>query len=94
MKFNWISEKEIDDPLRKFCIDLEFRLRPRITRFLMDRLERECEGDFSSFHFDVDLTSGKLRIGPKTPLGLSQKIKSDFQNEFGTFTLQQTNLAS
>ncbi|MBT8321283.1 MAG: hypothetical protein KJO90_06390 [Eudoraea sp.] len=89
MKFNWISEKEIDDSLKKFCIDLEYHLRPRITRFLMERLELECEGDFSSFYFDVDLTSEKLRIGPKTPLSLTQKIIFDFQSEFGTFTFPQ-----
>ncbi len=94
MKFNWISENIIDDSLRKYCIDLEFRLRPRITRFLMERLETECQGDFSSFHFDVDLTSGKMYIGPKTPLVLTNKITSDFQKEFGTFTFQQTDLAS
>ena len=94
MKFNWISDKQIDDSLRKFCIDLEFRLRPRITRFLMERLETECQGDFSSFHFDVDLSSGKMFIGHKTPLALTDKIISDFQKEFGTFTFQQTNLAS
>lgn len=93
MKFNWISDKEIDDSLLKFCIELEFLLRPRITRFLMDRLEYECEGDFSSFHFDVDLTSGKLHISKSTPLALINKITSDFQKEFGTFHFQQTNPA-
>ena len=94
MIFNWISDKEIDDSLKKFCIELEFRLRPKITRFLMDRLEYECEGDFSSFHFDVDLTSGKLHIGPNTPLALMNKITTDFQREFGAFNFQQTNIAS
>ncbi|MCE2612846.1 hypothetical protein LVD13_07675 [Flavobacteriaceae bacterium D16] len=93
MRFNWISEKEIDDSLRKLCIDLEYRLRPRITRFLMDRLEYECEGDFSSFHFDVDLTSGKLFISGKTPLGLTQKIASDFQKEFSSFTFYKAKLS-
>ena len=94
MKFNWISEKEIDETLRKSCIDLEYRLRPRITRFLMDRVEYECQGDFSSFHFDVYLNSGKIRISRKTPIRLTQKISPEFQREFGTFTFQQTNLAS
>jgi hypothetical protein len=88
MRFNWISEKEIDDSLRELCIDLEYRLRPRLTRFLMDHLDNECEGDFSSFYFDVDLTSGKLCISRKTPLGLTQKIAADFHREFSSFTFQ------
>ncbi|MCX2720603.1 hypothetical protein [Lentiprolixibacter aurantiacus] len=88
MKFNWISEKEIDDSLRKSCIDLEYLLRPKITRFLMDHLEYECKGDFSSFHFDVDLNLGKLHISHKTPLRLSQKIMADFQRELGTLSFQ------
>lgn len=88
MKFNWISEQEIDDTLRKSCIELEYRLRPRITRFLMDRLEYECQGDFSSFHFDVDLNLRRLHINSKTPLTLARKIMADFQEEFGAFSFQ------
>ncbi len=88
MKFNWISEREIDDSLRKFCIELEYRLRPRITRFLMERLEYECRGDFSSFHFDVDLNLGQLRIGKNTPVQLTNKIALDFQKEFNRFSFQ------
>lgn len=88
MKFNWISDKEIDDSLRKFCIELEYRLRPRITRFLMDRLEYECRGDFSAFHFDVDLGSRELRIGKSTPLPLANRIAADFHKEFHAFSFQ------
>ncbi|MBT8222004.1 MAG: hypothetical protein KJN96_02420 [Eudoraea sp.] len=88
MRFNWISEREIDDSLRKFCIELEYSLRPRITRFLMERLEYECRGDFSSFHFDVDLNLGQLRIGKNTPMRLTKKIASDFRKEFNRFSFQ------
>ncbi len=88
MKFTWISEKEIDDSLYKFCIELEYRLRPRITRFLMERLEYECRGDFSAFHFDVDLGSRELRIGENTPMVLARKIAKDFREEFSSFSFQ------
>ena len=88
MKFNWISEKEIDDTLRKFCIELEYRLRPRITRFLMERVELECRGDFSSFHFDVDLNAEQLRIGENTPFQLAGKIAADFQREFNSISFR------
>ena len=64
-------------------IDLEYRLRPRITRFLMERLERELQGDFSSFHFDVDLERREVRISEKTPAKYVQRIARDFMKEIG-----------
>ncbi len=85
MNFNWITERELDDSLRKFMIDLEYKLRPKITRFLMDRLEFECKGDFSSFSFDVDLKSQNIKISPTTPLPYFKKISSDFEREFHSF---------
>lgn len=88
MKFNWITEQEIDDSLRKFLIDLEYELRPRITRFLLDRLEYECQGDFSSFSFDVDLKTQNIRLSPTTPLPYFKKISSDFDREFHYFHFQ------
>lgn len=88
MKFNWISDQEIDDSQSRFCIELEYRLRPRITRFLMDRLEYECRGDFSAFHFDVDLSTQELRIGKNTPMQFASKIASDFRREFCAFSFQ------
>lgn len=80
MHFNWIMNGDQNDVDKKSLIDLEYRLRPRITRFLMERLEQECSGDFSSFHFDVDMVSKEIRIADKTPQGLAIKVSEDFKN--------------
>lgn len=81
MKFNWNSVNEIDEKVKKLCIDLEYKLRPRITHFLMTRLEHECCGDFSCFHFDVDLEKQYISIARPTPIKLKRKIEADFNRE-------------
>ena len=83
MTFNWILGQESDPAHKRLCIDLEYRLRPRITRFLMERLERELQGDFSSFHFDVDLKRREIRISDKTPAKYVQRLSCDFMQEIG-----------
>ncbi len=83
MTFNWILGQDDDPAHKKLCIDLEYHLRPRITRFLMARLERELQGDFSSFHFDVDLVRREVRISEKTPAKYVQRIAYDFMKEIG-----------
>ncbi|NNC61382.1 MAG: hypothetical protein HKO11_03540 [Eudoraea sp.] len=81
MKFNWILSNDMDVNLKRQCIDLEYRLRPRITKFLMARLEQECSGDFSSFHFDVDMVTNNIRISPRTPSRFTRLIQRDFERE-------------
>ncbi|MEL6917617.1 MAG: hypothetical protein AAFO99_07780 [Bacteroidota bacterium] len=81
MKFNWIGTESVKDDIKKFCIDLEYELRPKITRFLMLRLENECCGDFSCFHFDVNMDTMQITISEKTPKEYIQKIQSDFELE-------------
>jgi hypothetical protein len=81
MRFNWKSVNEIDDKVKKFCIDLEYKLRPKITNFLMTHLEQECGGDFSCFHFDVDLEDVSVTIARPTPLEYKRRIASEFDLE-------------
>ncbi|MGB5819824.1 MAG: hypothetical protein WBG90_10095 [Saonia sp.] len=81
MKFNWIGADALKDDIKKFCIDLEYELRPKITHFLMSRLENECGGDFSCFHFDVNMDTRQVTISDKTPKEYIQKIQSDFEME-------------
>lgn len=81
MKFQWKSVNHIDEDLFKLCVELEYKLRPIITRFLIVRLERECSGDFSSFHFDVDLSAREITISDKTPSKFAKKIQRDFELE-------------
>ncbi len=87
MKFNWISNAEADDTLKKFCIDLEYQLRPKITRFLMERLEPECCGDFSCFYFDVNLETRQISIANKTPVKYTRRIALDFDREINQRTV-------
>ncbi len=81
MKFNWKTVNEFDDKVQKLCIDLEYKLRPKITHFLMTRLEQECSGDFSCFHFDVDLENFYVSIARPTPLKYKKIIATEFDLE-------------
>ncbi|MEL6304137.1 MAG: hypothetical protein AAGL29_02555 [Bacteroidota bacterium] len=81
MKFNWVISGETDAAVKRACIDLEYRLRPRITKFLMSRLDEECCGNFSCFYFDVDLENKNVSISEKTPKDYIDQIRDDFEIE-------------
>ncbi len=81
MKFNWILKEGKDEQLKRFCVDLEYSLRPKITRFLLDRVDNECKGDFSCFHFDVNMISKRITLSEKTPAKYLHLIKADFESE-------------
>ena len=82
MKITWNPPgSEMSESLKKACIDFEYQLRPKITKFLLARLETECCGDLSCFHFNIDLDSKWVWIGAKTPEDFASKIKVDFDNE-------------
>ena len=78
LNFNWISEQGLNAELHKSYIELEYELRLKIMKFLISRLEHKCEGDFSSFHFDVDMVSRTISISEKTPRKYAQEIEPDF----------------
>lgn len=81
MTFNWILDHEASPDEQRACIEMEYRLRPRLTRFLMRHFERELKGDFSSFYFDVDFITFEIRISDKTPVKYMQQIVSEFSTE-------------
>jgi hypothetical protein len=89
MQFHWNSKNHLDQELHKFCIELEFILRPVITRFLIARLERECDGDFSRFHFNIDLNARQITISDKTPAFFRSKISSEFDLEINRNIVSQ-----
>ena len=78
MKFNWIFSKKADQNQKKRCIELEYSLRPKITRFLLERFENECDGDFSSFYFDVDVITERVWVNRNTPQPYIEKLNIDF----------------
>ena len=81
MKFNRIFSKQTDQDQKKRCIELEYQLRLKITKFLMQRLEHECDGDFSCFCFDVDLSNNWVQISENTPKNYIVQIKEAFDIE-------------
>lgn len=80
MNFNWITETEKSQELEKSYVDIEYALRSKITRYLLERLENECAGDFSSFYFNVDMVQRKVTISEKTPEALRTKLLPDFES--------------
>jgi hypothetical protein len=81
MTFNWILDQRTAPSDRRICIDLEYRLRPKITRFLMEHFERELRGDFSDFCFDVDLIRNEIRFSNQTPIEYIRKVTVAFLKE-------------
>ncbi len=78
LNFNWIITDQVDQNLKKRCIELEYALRPKLTRFLLDRFENDCCGDFSCFHFDVEVATGNVSISRKTPWEFRRTAIRDF----------------
>ena len=78
VKFNWIISKTADFNQKKRCIELEYALRPKLTKFLLERFETECDGDFSSFYFDVDVITERVWVNVRTPQEFVEKLKIDF----------------
>ncbi|MCL6272549.1 hypothetical protein M3P19_00935 [Muricauda sp. 2012CJ35-5] len=81
MKFNWVVAGTPDPEIKRACIDLEYRLRPKITKFLLSKLDSESCGDFSCFHFDVDFQKQWVWISTKTPEQYIELLKADFDRE-------------
>jgi len=79
--FHWIINGEQDEVDQKELIDLEYRLRPRITRFILDRLGYECCDDFNCFHFEIDMVRREIRISDKTPQEFAHLLCVDFNQE-------------
>jgi len=79
MKFHWVGVDVKDRNAKKLCIELEYDLQSKITKFLMKRLEDECQGDFSAFEFDVDPFQAQILIRENTPALWAEVIREDFE---------------
>ena len=80
MKFHWVGINPNDRNAKRLCIELEYDLQSKITKFLMKRLEHECEGDFSAFEFSVDPIQAQIEIRETTPALWAELIREDFEN--------------
>lgn len=83
MKFNWITGSPTSLTNEKSNLELEYSLRRKITKYLLQRIDNECEGDFSSFHFNVDLVQKKITISDETPENYRAILLTDFEQEIG-----------
>lgn len=83
MHFHWILDTEQQAGQARELIELEYRLRPRITRYIMDHLGFECCDDFSCFHFEVDMPRREVRISEKTPEHYARLLRVNFREEIG-----------
>ncbi|MFX0555240.1 hypothetical protein ACOCEA_00480 [Maribacter sp. CXY002] len=81
MTFNWIITPDTNEEQKERYLHLEYQLRHKITKYLLERLENECEGDFSSFYFDVDMLTKKKSISEQTPLKYRKILLPDFDQE-------------
>ena len=84
MHFHWIFDDNQDQIDHKALIELEYQLRPRITRYIMDTLGFDSCDDFSCFHFDLDMVRREIRISEKTPAEYSKLLGMGFKDEIGT----------
>jgi hypothetical protein len=81
--FHWIFKEDQQQVDQKELIDLEYHLRPRITRFIMDTMGFDCYDDFSCFHFDLDMVKREIRISDKTPEEYVRLLQIGFRDEIG-----------
>ena len=81
MHFNWLTNLPKDKRFSRLSVELEYDLRPRLTRYLMRKFENDICGDFSCFHFDVDVNTQWVRVGAQTPEEFRKVIALDFDAE-------------
>lgn len=70
MKFNWIFPQQTATNIqKKRCIDLEYQLRPRIVKFLLEQFDDDEHGveNFAAFHFDVHIETEEVFMTQDTP---------------------------
>ncbi len=82
MRFNWILNDTADDKLHKLCVDIEYKLRPKIVKFLILNFDFiDCCTDFSCFHFNVDLCTNTVTVDEQTPSFYREAITLRFEQE-------------
>ncbi|NKI33139.1 hypothetical protein [Croceivirga thetidis] len=84
MTFNWIYTREADHHQRKRCIDLEYQLRPRIIKFLLEQFDDDEHSDenFAAFHFDVYVETAEVYMAQDTPVNYLNSMADRFDTIF------------
>ena len=81
MRLNWIIDFDANDEMKKLCVDMEYFLRSKITKFLIANWDDMFE-DFENLVFDIDLITKEITISEKSPPHLAAIIESKFNAEF------------
>ncbi|MFD2585999.1 hypothetical protein ACFSQJ_03605 [Croceitalea marina] len=81
MRFIWTNTFEATDETKKLCLDMEYLLRKKISRFLISNWD-ELMDDFDKLVFDIDMVTKEITISDDSPIGLKNIILQDFYREF------------
>ncbi|TKD61810.1 hypothetical protein [Flavobacterium sp. ASW18X] len=79
MKINWIYNPTTREAQEKKRIELEYLIRPKLFRYLLEHFDQDCSGDFSSFSFNVHIESGKIEVAKETPLKYRENNFKNFE---------------
>ena len=88
MKFNWIINFDATDETKKLCLDMEYFLREKISKFLITNWD-DLMDDFDKLVFDIDMVTKEINISDDSPLYLKSVIQKDFYREFNPNLLKQ-----
>ncbi len=83
MRFNWIISFDANDEMKKLCLDMEYLLREKISRFLIGNWDHLMD-DFNRLVFDVDMVTKEIKISNQSPVFLKAVIEQDFYKEFNS----------
>ncbi len=81
MRFNWIVSLDTNDEIKKRCLDMEYLLRQKISKFLIGNWD-DLMDDFDHLVFDVDMVTKEIKISNQSPVFLKTVIEKDFYREF------------
>ncbi len=81
MKFNWTISFDATDEMKKLCVDMEYLLREKISRFLISNWD-DLADDFDKLIFDIDMVTKEITISEDSPIYLKNIIQEDFHREF------------
>ncbi|GMN10846.1 hypothetical protein MTsPCn9_29900 [Croceitalea sp. MTPC9] len=81
MRFNWIISFDVNDEMKKLCVDMEYLLREKISKFLISNWD-DLMDDFDKLVFDIDMVTKEITISDKSPLHITSIIQDKFYREF------------
>jgi hypothetical protein len=81
MKFNWTISFDATDEMKRLCLDMEYLLREKISKFLISNWD-DLADDFDKLVFDIDMVTKEITISDNSPVYLKTIIADKFNQEF------------